>query len=885
MCFRNPSLYFVIFMFQRRLIVSSSLRIFSVAVLSWLVLLATPQDPAAAQMAVGTNLDNSRDFSATLFNDAFKQLREWRTRDAVDGAPFDSDFVDQIPVDENGWPSQVPFSPNNGPAQIVHSLFPIRGAGTWTLTVEGTGQIQIRGSDGALNSTTFNFNGGVQQRQVVIAEPEEGYRADGFLDILVSDPSDPLRNMSFTPPQSQASGNSTVFQETYFERMGDFSMLRFMDLAQTNNNLTVTWEERVTPSNFSQGTNDGVALEHLVALANTRQRSGWFCVPARANDQYVRDMAVLIRDSLDPDLKCFIEYSNETWNSIFNQSAWVQDQGEILGLSSNRFQAGQRYHSLRSAQIWEIFEEEFGDASASRLVKVMASQSSNVSLSETRMEALQDADINPSGIFPDVLAIAPYFGNDIGDDLVAQGAVDSTTVDQILDLAEDDLETVLMEVQQHNDVAAQHDIWLVNYEGGQHLVGNFGNQNNDQLTDKLIAANRTARMGTLYEDYLNIVNQHGVQLHCNFTLAREHNRFGSWGILEDQDQAISDAPKFAATTNWIANNPPANVVPRPRFEEVVSVDSDGDQSEEIQLDGRASRDLDGEIVEWEWFIDGSAVGTGSLLQLELGVGQHEVTLQVTDNQGAVAQTSQTLTISPQASALVLVESDFTGPDPSATIPWLATNQLGPNTSFSGWELGDGLDPDSVENAFGFSGRFDPDEHLFEDSILDDNFLSYTVSPDLGYVLDLRGATLSLGVERIDFHASRRLHVLTSIGGFTSGAEIYTSERVDIRSLKEFQIVLPFEGFRTIEPVEFRIYMSGGRFAGHSTSLNSFELRGASSVFIRGDVDLDGDVTFLDISRFVSLLNAGDYQVEADTNDDGFVNFLDIGSFIALLTGS
>ena len=130
-----------------------------------------------------------------------------------------------------------------------------------------------------------------------------------------------------------------------------------------------------------------------------------------------------------------------------------------------------------------------------------------------------------------------------------------------------------------------------------------------------------------------------------------------------------------------------------------------------------------------------------------------------------------------------------------------------------------------------------------------------------------------------------MHVLTSIGGFTSGAEIYTSERVDIRSLKEFQIVLPFEGFRTIEPVEFRIYMSGGRFAGHSTSLNSFELRGASSVFIRGDVDLDGDVTFLDISRFVSLLNAGDYQVEADTNDDGFVNFLDIGSFIALLTGS
>ena len=80
-------------------------------------------------------------------------------------------------------------------------------------------------------------------------------------------------------------------------------------------------------------------------------------------------------------------------------------------------------------------------------------------------------------------------------------------------------------------------------------------------------------------------------------------------------------------------------------------------------------------------------------------------------------------------------------------------------------------------------------------------------------------------------------------------------------------------------------MSGGRFAGHSTSLNSFGLSGASSVLIRGDVDLDGDVAFADIPGFITLLLAGDFQVEADTNDDGFLDFQDVGPFISLLLGT
>lgn len=55
--------------------------------------------------------------------------------------------------------------------------------------------------------------------------------------------------------------------------------------------------------------------------------------------------------------------------------------------------------------------------------------------------------------------------------------------------------------------------------------------------------------------------------------------------------------------------------------------------------------------------------------------------------------------------------------------------------------------------------------------------------------------------------------------------------------------------------------------------------------LKGDVDLDGSVSFLDIAPFISFLSAGDFQAQADTDCNGAVNFLDIGPFINILSGT
>ena len=54
-------------------------------------------------------------------------------------------------------------------------------------------------------------------------------------------------------------------------------------------------------------------------------------------------------------------------------------------------------------------------------------------------------------------------------------------------------------------------------------------------------------------------------------------------------------------------------------------------------------------------------------------------------------------------------------------------------------------------------------------------------------------------------------------------------------------------------------------------------------FPLGDVNRDGSIEFSDISPFIILLAAGDYQIEADINEDELVDFSDIGPFIVLLT--
>ncbi len=69
-----------------------------------------------------------------------------------------------------------------------------------------------------------------------------------------------------------------------------------------------------------------------------------------------------------------------------------------------------------------------------------------------------------------------------------------------------------------------------------------------------------------------------------------------------------------------------------------TVECTGDAQAQVQLDGSASTDPNGDITIYEWFehygaADQVSLGTGQILTVSLGVGTHTITLEVTDAAG------------------------------------------------------------------------------------------------------------------------------------------------------------------------------------------------------------------------------------------------------------
>ena len=70
-----------------------------------------------------------------------------------------------------------------------------------------------------------------------------------------------------------------------------------------------------------------------------------------------------------------------------------------------------------------------------------------------------------------------------------------------------------------------------------------------------------------------------------------------------------------------------------------------------------------------------------------------------------------------------------------------------------------------------------------------------------------------------------------------------------------------------------------------TNLDFINFFAPTMAVLKGDVNLDGEVTFLDINPFILLLAANGFQAEADCDCDGDLDFLDIQPFINILAGA
>ena len=486
-----------------------------------LLLIAICAKPINAQPSMGINLAGPCDWNTELpFVDVFRQSRPWISQRP--GQPWGGGPA--LELNELGWVTRL----EPGCFAETLMLTDLDGhypKGRYTVLYEGAGRVEI---------TRGRIVERAPGRIVFEVHPTAGIS----LQLHEIDPADPVRNIRVIMPGFEDTYLNNPWHPRFLERWQDFAAVRFMDFMHTNNSTITRWEQRPTPQHqtFSQR---GVAVEYLVDFANRADLDPWFCMPHEADDEFIRQFARYVKRHLNPDRRVYVEWSNETWNSIFQQHRYAAVKGQQLGLANQPWAAAWQYTARRSVEVFRLWEQEFGEGP--RLVRVLATQSANPYIAEQMLA------FPPVAQHADALAIAPYLGLHLTaervDDVLALG------VDGLLDQLEEDVlpQVTSQHIRRHKAVADKFGLQLIAYEAGQHLVGVGAAVNQQPLTDLLQQVNAHPRMATIYRQYFDAWQQEGGGLLAHFSSISAWSKWGSWGLMQYYDQDPQTQPKMHAT--------------------------------------------------------------------------------------------------------------------------------------------------------------------------------------------------------------------------------------------------------------------------------------------------------------------------------------------------
>ena len=810
--------------------------------------------------------------------------------------------------DENGLPQSLAQGTNY--RAVVFGLHVGEGRdelakGHVVLTWKGTADIRL--------------SSGGEYLQTESSGPETGALTDGrrvylyrdshlqWLTVHEIDESDPITEMHVwladpADPENK-SLEGQLFHPLLLARLRDrnWGVLRFMDWTRTNGSPMQDWADRRLPSHvFQTGVLNprppadgasgnratGVAYEHLIALCNATGLDLWINVPHLATDEFIEKLARLIRygsdgaepydhevtdpiyPPLDPNLRAYVEYSNEIWSGggSFPQGNWAEDQANQLGISKAQFNA------RRFSEVWSIFQRVF--EGTQRLVRVAAVWTGRMSYTEEFLQELKDygPTLDPA-TEPDVVSPTTYFGNGIQDFVFQQAWLDgkegdeaywtSQEHDQQIEEAFDEWTKRLLtgdaqagdgpdstgvgggfpeELHQLALTLFDSPKPLVGYEGGPSIYTNQI-EDRDSVKGPLVTRfmddmNRHPRMADVYRIHLNMALSHGLATHNAFVLASRWGKYGQWGHLEYLDQDPNQAVKYRFLLDWGDEADRIRLTDEPSGQ-VPSLDSEGrldpvEVSQPVDLlltasggDGVLTASIQGSLLAPGLTAELPDDPPGSV-HLSGTPQQDEVSylyVRVQDQDGDAAW--RTFVLPAYGGPDTLVDCDMKGANPSSMLPWTSVTFLADDVDWSGWQAGSGIHSESGNDGLFFAVDAPADEadSTLANALDHNQYWTAVITPHSGIQLDLRGALVAFSIERIDYHAPRRYAIMTSIGGLTAGAEVYVSPRNNSSGGMEYRLHLPeIAAYAAVtEPVEIRIVPFSGQYGGHVAAIRAFKM--------------------------------------------------------------
>jgi hypothetical protein len=534
---------------------------------------------------IGLGLGDGR---ALFLTDAARTFREWRSFDADEAAPLDA----------QGWPASdawtviFDYRPTNAwnfPAQFIDDpeRYQVDVFGTYLVSFNGSADLTAGGLaevgnivyDPASNTTTAEVN--VIRSEITAANNESGLLILNFRNTLRT-PNSAL-NTGITNLRVLRPGSSRespqILTSPILPALRPFSVVRYMDFLETNHNIFygtgdwIEWNDRREVTDATQeasGQTFGYAWEYVALIGNLSNRDLWINIPAEASDEYIAELARLLRDRINPDLNLYLEYSNEVWNFGFGQYVWnkAAARDEVCdnyaapfaseppcteistasnlnipdvsantgGGRSNREEIwARRRHARRTKEIGdkfrEVFCEAFGAHAATRIRPVLSWWAIQPQEYDEMLQWLRAQYGEPSRYLYGIATTA-YFG--VGTPIFQNP---EPTVDEILAAMEADLNGSDTDRQRFIDVARAFNIKAMTYESGSAT----GDVNSQFIYETNIAnrirAERSQRNGelsrsNLVDHWFNLQNG-GGDLFMQFSLVSAYNRYGSWGLTDD----------------------------------------------------------------------------------------------------------------------------------------------------------------------------------------------------------------------------------------------------------------------------------------------------------------------------------------------------------------
>jgi hypothetical protein len=310
---------------------------------------------------------------ARVFADAMKSSRKWQNLNGTDAT-----------LDANGWPT--------ADASIVVHHGVNRFHGTYKLSFTGNGTV-VAGMATNVQIVNKVYNAATNTTTADVIETTND--ANG-LSLTFTGIAGGVKNVKLMRPLSPGSPQSysvgTLFTDQYKAALARADMIRTMDLSHTNTSDETTWAERILPTNATyyktrdsytastngQYKNKSCPWEIIVTLANETNKDLWICVPLNADANYVTQLANLIKNGangyagLNVNLKLYIEYSNELWNTApaFQQAIqnWNLAKAEVAAGGSplnydgetNDWYWAWRRIGKRTREISNVFKTAFG---------------------------------------------------------------------------------------------------------------------------------------------------------------------------------------------------------------------------------------------------------------------------------------------------------------------------------------------------------------------------------------------------------------------------------------------------------------------------------------------------------------------------------------------